>query len=106
MHSSKKLHQMKNLDIDELYKNEQTERLMKERLKTKRIIQDIDDIKINYSKMRDPEIFQSLVITKSYQETLDTFLENCAITPLRGPDIGKIVYSFKIFNDATKLNWE
>lgn len=106
MRSSKKLHQMKNFDIDEHYKNEQTDRLMKERLEKKKNFNDIDDFRINYSLMRDPEIFQSIVITKSFQEPLESFLENCAITPLRGQDIGKIVYSFRVYNGASKLNWE
>jgi hypothetical protein len=106
MQSSKKLKQMKNFDIDELFQNEQTNRLLKERLEKKKKIHDYIDIEIDYSKMREPEIFQALIVTRSHLQSLSSLIEDCAIIPQKEEDIGKFVYTFKIYNDISKSNWE
>lgn len=109
-----KFHQMKNMDIDNLMIQERNNEIVTERIRSKTVNSVFSNYKNNsnkmFIKMRQPEIFDSIIITKLKHEKIQDYIESLGIHPslfLKMPYLtGKVIYYFKIIIiDSDKL-WE
>lgn len=111
----KELAYSKNVDFDNFFIELESKNLALERIKSKSTSQkknefQTQNLKSLLQQQRDPEIFDNLVITKLTSETIESFLAgyNIHASTLQSISllIGKIVYSFKIYNVETMASWQ
>lgn len=104
----KNLEHSKNIDVDTLFLEMENQTLAEARIKSKSCYQSP-----NFSPLidnpRDPDHFDNVVITRLKSESLESFLSSYSI---KGSTlgslsllIGKVVYSFKVYNSQTSFTW-